>query len=132
MTSISVTILYDPVRDEWAAENPIKVGPGVTEIRWQIELMETAAGEISFGIEPLFQGITFNRRRAWPGTPPKGNATVWTTTIKDDLKPGDKPKNFHYTVNALYKADTAQPIALRKSWDPDIEEDPDGPPPVHQ
>jgi len=118
----NVTVTYDAVHDEWTAENPIPVEPGTTTISWKITLTSASAGEIAFGTAADFQGIVFDP--GWPGTPPKGDALVWSTTIEDTLKPGDEPLHFHYTVNALYKADDLSPVAQPISWDPDVEEDP--------
>lgn len=120
--SKNVTVIYDAVNDEWSAENPIRVEPGTTTIAWQVRLAKGCGGEINFGTAADFQGIVFDP--GWPGTPPKGNAETWTTTVEDTLKPGDQPLEFHYTVNTLYKADAASPVAEPLSWDPDVEEDP--------
>lgn len=119
--NIDVVITYDPATDTWSAENPIKVKPGVTTITWRLELASKPAGMITFGTEPTFEGIAF--RPGWPGTAPKGTPEMWKTTIEDDLKPGDKPRKFAYTVNAWYTPVGAA-VAEQKSWDPDVEEDP--------
>jgi hypothetical protein len=124
---VEVVITYDPVLETWEAENPVKVYPGITAIVWKVQLAKDGYGEIYFGEAPDFQGITFDP--GWPGTEPKGGPHTWTAILRDTLKPGEPPRDFHYTVNTLYQTNRAQP-AMRKSWDPDVEEEPDQPPPV--
>jgi hypothetical protein len=122
----TVTVTYDASNDKWEAENPIVVSKGITTIEWAIQLSDSSTGMISFGTEPSFQGIKFGPR--WPGTHPKGNQTMWATTINDRLD-DNEVKKYHYTVNALYQADELSP-AMKKSWDPEVEED-TPPPPVN-
>jgi len=123
-----VTVIYDPATDKFTAdENPVRVYPGISTITWDIRLAKESVGMIFFGTEPGFQGITFDR--GWNGTPPKGDAKIWTTKVSDQLKPGDPPVDYHYTVNSLYQRDELSP-AERKSWDPDVEEGGGDPPPV--
>jgi hypothetical protein len=122
-----VTVTYDPKRDLFTAdENPVQVLPGLSTITWTIKLAASAKGAIYFGTEQDFQGIVFDP--GWNGTPPKGDAKIWTVKVLDDLKPGDDPVSYHYTVNSLYQPDDLSP-AERKTWDPDVEEDPNNPPP---
>jgi hypothetical protein len=125
---INVEITYDPLHDEWdATQNPIVLKPGISEIAWTVKLTEPA-GAISFSTEPDFRGITFNKRD-WPGTIPKGNSETWHTTINDDLPPYSETQHFHYTVNTLYTP-TGAAVAEKKSWDPEVDERADPPPPV--
>jgi len=123
-----VTVTYDPVSDTFTAdENPVHVFHGLSTITWTIKVTDSATGEIYFGTEPDFRGIVFDRN--WNGTPPKGDAKLWSVKVRDDLKPTDDPETYHYTVNSVYQSDALSP-AERKIWDPDVEEDPDPPPPI--
>lgn len=121
-----VVVTYDAATKTWSAENPVNVYPGVTKIVWLIELTDKADGEISFGIEPDFPGISFED--TWPGTPPSGDKKKWTTDIKDTLQPGDPPQTFAYTVNAWYQNPDRLVPPSPVSWDPDVEENTDPPP----
>jgi hypothetical protein len=124
-----VPITYDAATDTWDAENPVVVTPGLTVIEWTVQLASPDQGAITFGTEPAFQGIKFNR--GWEGTHPVGGADKWETAVADLLKPGDPPRNYHYTVNTMYQSDALLP-ATKKSWDPDVEEDPKDPPPIKE
>lgn len=122
-----VTITYDSETDTFTAdENPVRVYPGVSTITWTIQTTNNSTGRIVFGTHEGFQGITFDR--GWNGTPPRGDEKVWTTKVGDRLQPGDAPVEYHYTVKSLYQADDLTP-AVRKVWDPDVEEE-GGPPPI--
>jgi len=121
-----VPVTYDPVSGKWAAENPINVSPGITRIVWKVAVVPDAAGDIYFGTAPDFQGITF--APGWPGTEPKGDDRVWSSTLRDTMTPGNPPQVFEYTVNAMYQTDHSK-IAQPVSWDPDVEEG-GGPPPA--
>lgn len=125
---INVEITYDPKHDEWnATQNPIILKPGTTEIVWNIKLTNRA-GAIRFGTNDLYRGIAFNRRD-WPGTVPKGNEEQWHTVINDRLPPYTETQRYHYTVNAVYTPRDAE-VSEMKSWDPEVDETSDPPPPV--
>lgn len=121
-----VRVTYNPDAPStvlpWEAENPVVVTPGITAIEWTVHLANPGQqGTIRFGTEPNFQGIDFGGR--WPGTEPRGGEHVWLVVINDKLEPGDKPKNYHYTINTWYRSDALTP-PTKQSWDPDVEEDP--------
>ena len=123
-----VEITYHPLLDEWeATQNPIVLKPGITAIVWTIKTTNRA-GEIRFGTDDLFRGISFNRHD-WPGTVPKGTSEQWHTVINDQLPPYSETQHFHYTVNAVYTPRDAE-VSEMKSWDPEVDETSDPPPPV--
>lgn len=129
MAEKTVELKYDAVNARWhASENPVKVYQGLTKIVWSIELTELSSGELVFGTEPGFQGITFDDD--WPGSEPKGNKRMWTSHIADTLTANEPPKFFHYTVNAWYSDPRAAIAPQQLSWDPEVEEEPSEPPPV--
>lgn len=121
MKKKEVTVSYDDLNDSWTAENPVRVERGITTIVWKVRLSNESTGQIRFGTRPDFQGIVFDP--GWPGTRPEGDAEMWFTTIRDTLGPNDPPRDYHYTVNAIYRGNRAE-VAQEVSWDPDVEEDP--------
>jgi hypothetical protein len=125
---IDVVITFDPAKNRWhATDNPIVLKPGTTRINWTIKLTEPT-GDITFGNQPDFRGISFNNHD-WPGSLPVGTQKLWTTEITDDLPPFSDTARFHYTVNALYTPSGAV-VAEQKSWDPEVDEEADPPPPI--
>lgn len=129
MTEKIVELKYDAASARWhASENPVKVYKGLTKITWTIALTELSSGELVFGTEPDFAGITFNEH--WPGSPPKGDKKLWTTNVADKMSAHEPPQFFHYTVNAWYSDPRAAIAPQQLSWDPEVEEGGDPPPPV--
>jgi hypothetical protein len=129
MEDKTVKVTYDSATGQFdASENPVVVTPGLTRIVWTIGLTNESTGEIHFGTDPDFRGIDFAGDR--PGTVPKGDKLVWTSLILDVLKPGDPPKSYHYNVNAWYADRRTEILPEKKTWDPEVEEEPKEPPPV--
>ena len=128
METSKVLVTYDSVGGQWSAKNPVVVYPGLTRIEWTIALTKESTGAITFGTEPEFPGILFDSD--WPGTKPLGDEKTWSVEINDTLKPGDPSVEYHYTVNSWYKSADRETPPVKKSWDPDVEEDPDDPPPL--
>lgn len=129
MEEKNVKLNYNAVDKKWSAsENPVKVYKGLTKITWTITLDELSNGVLVFGTDPDFAGITFNDD--WPGSEPKGDKKLWTTNIADTMSAHEPPKLFHYTVNAWYSDPRAELEPQQLSWDPEVEEENDPPPPV--
>jgi hypothetical protein len=122
----TVKITYDTRLNKWYAENPVTIYHGLSLIIWAVTLSEGSTGAIKFGTEPDFPGIQFTD--GWPGTPPKGDGRVWYTEIADKQDPGTQNQLYHYTVNTWYQSDDRAQPAVKKSWDPDVEEGGDPPP----